>query len=44
MANYNDNKKLSTQEGDGVMGIKNAHKMAKRAKIAELELAKKANM
>jgi len=32
------------QWGGGVMGIKNQHMMAKRAKLAEIELAKKANM
>jgi len=43
-AEYNDNTKLRKDWGEGVMGIKNQHMMAKRAKIAEMELAKKANM
>jgi len=41
---FNENDKLLKQWGGGVMGIKNQHMMAKRAKLAEIELAKKANM
>lgn len=43
-AEYNDNEKLGRQWGGGVMGIKNQHKMAKREKLREIELAKKANI
>jgi large subunit ribosomal protein L7Ae len=41
---FNDNDNLRRTWGGGVMGIKNQHMMAKRAKLAEIELAKKANM
>merc|ERR1712083_537276 len=44
MANYNDNIQLNRSYGGGLMGIKNQHMMAKREKIREIELAKKANM
>jgi len=44
MANYNDNVALNRSYGGGLMGIKNQHMMAKREKIREIELAKKANM
>lgn len=42
--NFNENNDLRKIWGGGVMGIKNQHKMAKRAKLMEIELAKKANM
>jgi large subunit ribosomal protein L7Ae len=41
---FNDEEKLRRTWGGGVMGIKNVHKMAKREKLREIELAKKANM
>lgn len=41
---FNDNDQLRRTWGGGVMGIKNQHKMAKREKLREIELAKKANM
>lgn len=41
---FNDNDNLRKIWGGGVMGIKNQHMMFKRAKLAEIELAKKANM
>lgn len=41
---FNENDQLRRTWGGGVMGIKNQHMMAKRAKQAEIELAKKANM
>jgi len=41
---YNDNTQLLRQAGGGLMGIKNQHMMAKREKLREIELAKKANM
>jgi large subunit ribosomal protein L7Ae len=41
---YNENESLRRTWGGGVMGIKNQHMMAKRAKLEEIELAKKANM
>ena len=44
LAQYNNNDKLRRTWGGGVMGIKNQHMMAKREKIREIELAKKANM
>lgn len=44
MANYNENLALNKNYGGGLMGIKNQHMMAKREKIREIELAKKANM
>ena len=44
MANYNENVNLGRKYGGGLMGIKNQHMMAKREKIREIELAKKANM
>lgn len=43
-ANFNENANLRRSWGGGVMGIKNVHKMAKRQKLLEIELAKKANM
>jgi len=43
-ANFNDNVQLKRHWGGGVMGIKNQHMMAKREKLREIELAKKANM
>jgi large subunit ribosomal protein L7Ae len=43
-ANFNENVNLTKQWGGGVMGIKNQHKMAKREKLREIELAKKANI
>jgi len=43
-AQFNDNDDLRRKWGGGVMGIKNQHMMTKRAKLAEIELAKKANM
>lgn len=43
-AQFNDNDKLRTQWGGGVMGVKNQHMMARRERIREIELAKKANM
>lgn len=41
---YNENIELRRKQGGGIMGIKNTHKMAARAKLAEIELAKKANL
>ena len=41
---FNENDSLRKHWGGGVMGIKNQHKMAKREKLREIELAKKANM
>merc|ERR1719263_1630126 len=43
-AQYNENRDLLRKWGGGVMGIKNQHMMAKREKLREIELAKKANM
>ena len=43
-AQFNDNQSLRRTWGGGVMGIKNQHMMAKREKLREIELAKKANM
>jgi len=43
-ANFNDNVNLRRTWGGGIMGIKNQHMMAKREKLREIELAKKANM
>jgi large subunit ribosomal protein L7Ae len=43
-AAFNENDSLRRHWGGGVMGIKNQHMMAKREKIREIELAKKANM
>ena len=43
-AAYNDNVALRKTWGGGIMGIKNQHMMAKREKLREIELAKKANM
>lgn len=43
-ANFNDNIQLRRKWKDGIMGIKNQHMMAKREKLREIELAKKANM
>merc|ERR1712083_971121 len=41
---FNDNIRLRRDWGGGVMGIKNQRMMAKREKLREIELAKKANM
>jgi len=41
-AQYNENRDLLRKWGGGVMGIKNQHMMAKREKLREIELAKKA--
>lgn len=41
---FNNNISLKRNQGGGVMGIKNQHMMAKREKLREIELAKKANM
>jgi len=41
---FNENEAHRRTWGGGVMGIKNQHMMTKRAKLAEIELAKKANM
>ncbi len=41
---FNENDSLRKTWGGGVMGIKNQHKMARREKLREIELAKKANM
>lgn len=41
---FNDNDTLRRTWGGGIMGIKNQHMMAKREKLREIELAKKANM
>lgn len=43
-AQYNDNVALKKLSTGGIMGIKNQHMMAKREKLREIELAKKANM
>jgi len=43
-AQYNDNEKLRRVWGGGIMGIKNQHMMAARAKIRPIELQKKAVM
>jgi large subunit ribosomal protein L7Ae len=43
-AQFNDNVQLRRKWREGVMGIKNQHMMAKREKLREIELAKKANM
>jgi large subunit ribosomal protein L7Ae len=44
LESYNKNDKLRRTWGGGVMGIKNQHMVARREKIREIELAKKANM
>merc|ERR1711967_112546 len=44
MSQFNDNTDLRRKIGGGIMGIKNQHMMAKREKLREIELAKKANM
>jgi large subunit ribosomal protein L7Ae len=41
---YNNNDSHRKHWAGGVMGIKNQHMMAKREKLREIELAKKANM
>jgi len=43
-AQFNDNVNLRRKWREGIMGIKNQHMMAKREKLREIELAKKANM
>lgn len=43
-AQFNENAALKRTWGGGIMGIKNQHMMAKREKLREIELAKKANM
>merc|ERR1740117_145619 len=43
-AQFNDNVNLRRHWREGIMGIKNQHMMAKREKLREIELAKKANM
>lgn len=43
-AQFNDNVNLRRHWGGGIMGLKNQHMMAKREKLREIELAKKANM
>jgi large subunit ribosomal protein L7Ae len=43
-AQFNDNTALRRTWGGGIMGIKNQHMMAKREKLREIEMAKKANM
>jgi len=43
-AQFNENETLRRNWGGGVMGIKNQHMMTHRTKLAEIELAKKANM
>lgn len=43
-AQFNENEHLRRNWGGGVMGIKNQHMMTHRAKLREIELAKKANM
>lgn len=42
--NYNNNVSHRKFRAGGIMGIKNQHMMAKREKLREIELAKKANM
>merc|ERR1712224_1010677 len=44
MEKFNENTALRRTWGGGIMGIKNQHMMAKREKLREIELAKKANM
>jgi len=41
---FNKNEALRRKWGGGVMGIKNQHMVARRERIREIELAKKANM
>ena len=43
-SNYNENDALRKQWGGNVMGIKNIHMMARREKLREIEMQKKANM
>jgi len=42
--NYNENVELRKEWGGGQVGIKSRHKEARRIKIAEEELATKAQM
>jgi len=44
LVQFNENTQLRRNQGGGIMGIKNQHMMAKREKLREIELAKKANM
>lgn len=44
MAQFNENIAIRRTQGGGIMGLKNQHMMAKREKLREIELAKKANM
>jgi len=44
MEEYNRNDDIRKVWGGGIMGIKNQHMMAARQRIADIELAKKANM
>ena len=44
LVQFNENTALRRTWGGGVMGIKNQHMMAKREKLREIEMAKKANM
>merc|ERR1711935_442516 len=43
-AQFNDNVNLRRKWREGIMGIKNQHMMAKREKLREIEMSKKANM
>ena len=43
-AAFNENEALRRTWGGNIMGIKNIHMMAKREKLREIEMAKKANM
>jgi large subunit ribosomal protein L7Ae len=43
-ARFNENADLRRHWGGGIMGIKNVHKMERRQKLLDIELAKKANM
>lgn len=41
---FNNNTKLIKEWGGGIMGVKTEHKLAKRRKLHEIEMAKRANM